>query len=613
MKRKNNLHIIAILIILSLFLAACGGGEEAGFSEEDELATAVANTVATMEVELENTNAQVPNTSGSLKPLVDNCEELRITLDASLGVPVTVETVLVEMSWSGELGSACQATGIGDGNTAANVMDLSRNLEGMMGINGWEKNMMLMPCLGHGGAGAAADQSCYINADKTCEMMITHTPVDIKLCEGIEGPIGMCLAALAPEQTKFTTLLTCAEGSQVVPAASINGTVQMLAPPTPAMILYALNLVSGEWFSTELAETPSGPTPFMLKVAPGSYQLFTSMGTGYAATDGWSLATLTVQSGEIVEGIVVAPPGYSDCGPMFGVPASPDDIYPAIAGATDDCIASSTLPKTEPERIQFAAGAISTQIQKTLHAGELHPYVLTAMEGQEMTIILHKNENAAAVLTIWDLDGTVLISGHAGASSWVGTLPSTQDYYIDVTSQDAGIFDYALDVILPPVTSATSTQVFPQTEPFEFGMMQALVAHGVPLILPPDFPVSDDLPAVVPYVFNAGQKLLEVSLDYGVECQGAGACHYGSFMVSSVDGGVPVGTQYFPLDINQARVVSLPIGISGYFVESLCGANCSDAQVFWVSGGYQYMLGLKGAAEADVVALASSAILNSVP
>ena len=105
-----------------------------------------------MEAKLES----APDVAGPLKPLVDNCEEFRVAMEATLGVPVAVEIVPVEMSWSGELGSACQATGIGDGNTAANVMDLSSNLEGMMRINGWEKNMTLMPCLGHGGAGAAA-------------------------------------------------------------------------------------------------------------------------------------------------------------------------------------------------------------------------------------------------------------------------------------------------------------------------------------------------------------------------------------------------------------------------------------------------------------------------
>ena len=98
-----------------------------------------------------------------------------------------------------------------------------------------------------------------------------------------------------------------------------------------------------------------------------------------------------------------------------------------------------------------------------------------------------------------------------------------------------------------------------------------------------------------------------------MDCLGAGACHYGSMMGSSVDGRFPVGTSLFPFDINQAQLVTLPIGIAGYFVESTCGANCSDAQVFWVFGGYQYMLGLKGGAEADVVALAHAAILNSIP
>lgn len=47
-------------------------------------------------------------------------------------------------------------------------------------------------------------------------------------------------------------------------------------------------------------------------------------------------------------------------------------------------------------------------------------------------------------------------------------------------------------------------------------------------------------------------------------------------------------------------MITLTYGIQGYFVPSVCGANCSDALVFWIYDGYQYMLGLKSGAQSDL-------------
>ena len=83
------------------------------------------------------------------------------------------------------------------------------------------------------------------------------------------------------------------------------------------------------------------------------------------------------------------------------------------------------------------------------------------------------------------------------------------------------------EVTLEPLPTDTNTvveQIRPVVEPFAFGMMQSLIFFGVPLILPSEFPVSSDLPAIVPYAINGGQIFFEMSLDYGIECRGAGAC-----------------------------------------------------------------------------------------
>jgi hypothetical protein len=348
---------------------------------------------------------------------------------------------------------------------------------------------MLMPCLGHGGAGPNADQSCYVSGTKTCEAMVTFTPIDMKLCEGIEGPIGVCMTELTPEQQIYEISLTCAQGKMAVP-----------------------------------------------------------------------------------------------------------------------------LPKTEPQRIEFAAGATSAQIQSTIHPNGLHPYVLTAMEGQQMTVTLHKNENALAVLSIWGQDGTVLISDHAGARFWSGLLPLSQDYYIDVISQDSGIFDYTLEVSIPPTQSTPNTQVFPKEEPFPFGYMQSIVGFNVPPMLPPEFPVEAGQPEIVPFPITTEMGKYLFSLEYGSDCMGAGACHYGVIGGMSTTAPIPVHFDtYYPFEAERAVQVELTHGITGYFIDYTCGANCSDATVWWIYEGYQYMLGLKAGQYDYLIAMANTAINNSIP
>jgi hypothetical protein len=143
--------------------------------------------------------------------------------------------------------------------------------------------------------------------------------------------------------------------------------------------------------------------------------------------------------------------------------------------------------------------------------------------------------------------------------------------------------------------------------------MQTLVDTGVPPVLPPAFPVEAGQPAIYPYIFTADIDEYELSLDYGPDCRGAGACHYGSMSGKKVDSSEPVGTRTFPFDMTQARPVALANGITGYFTESVCGANCNDATVYWIYDGCQYMVGLKAGPEAIVIDLANATIENSLP
>lgn len=240
------------------------------------------------------------------------------------------------------------------------------------------------------------------------------------------------------------------------------------------------------------------------------------------------------------------------------------------------------------------------------------------MGGQEMTVDLLNNSGNVltpdlASLVIWGADGTVLISSHADAVTWTGELPITQDYLIDVKSISSANVPYILEVIIPPQSGAAGGDVFPVIEPFAFGEMQTIVLSGVPPMLPPDFPVEEGMPEIFPYFYSSEEGIYETSLDYGADCLGAGACHYGSMMGKVAESDLPSGSRLFPLDIGAAEKVDLSKNVQGYFIPSECGANCSDTQIFWTYKGYEYMVGLKASSLEDVRALAKAAIMNSVP
>ena len=293
-------------------------------------------------------------------------------------------------------------------------------------------------------------------------------------------------------------------------------------------------------------------------------------------------------------------------------------VYTINLTCARDTSAAAEPLESELIRIEFAPGEILSRVHGEVAPGGFDHYVLTAMADQEMTVtLLDQSGDVIALdsvgLVIWGADGTVLISSHADALGWEGTLPFTQDYYIDVKSTGGLPTAYILEVIIPPASSTSAQRVFPQVEPFPFGEMQSIVLAGVPPMMPPGFPVEEGLPEVVAFMLTMEDGQYEVSLDFGVDCHGVGACHYGSMAGMKVDSDVPVGSSSFPFALEDAQVVALAHGITGYYVPAVCGANCDDARLWWIYEGYEYMLGLKAGRYEDVVALANAAIINSVP
>lgn len=132
----------------------------------------------------------------------------------------------------------------------------------------------------------------------------------------------------------------------------------------------------------------------------------------------------------------------------------------------------------------------------------------------------------------------------------------------------------------------------------------------VPLVIPSALPKNEGVDRFYCTVITLEPNEYEVIIGWATECGGGNACRIGSFYGKRSPGGRIMGTGNYPFERRRARRVRLMGGITGYFVDATCGANCSDSKVFWKQGGYEYMVGLKAGEMTNVVALANSAIRN---
>ena len=99
----------------------------------------------------------------------------------------------------------------------------------------------------------------------------------------------------------------------------------------------------------------------------------------------------------------------------------------------------------------------------------------------------------------------------------------------------------------------------------------------------------------------------EVVLGYGPDCNGGNACRIGSVYGRRVASNVKSNLRDHIAGGRRTRV-RLHKGIVGYFAEATCGANCSDSTVYWRSGGWENVVGIKVGKIKNVVRLANSAI-----
>lgn len=196
---------------------------------------------------------------------------------------------------------------------------------------------------------------------------------------------------------------------------------------------------------------------------------------------------------------------------------------------------------------------------------------------------------------------TVVLSGchFLGTTSSVsGTSPSPV-VTADATGQSP-----------KPTTPSTGGAIAQTPTPNQPRPTQPDIANPIFTEVVPELTAETNVPVVLPtYVPNDGQSpvyaVLEsatpsqysVILGYSEDCQGGTACRLGTVTAESATSTPLAGEK-----------VGLVNGVTGYFTEATCGANCSDATLSWEQNGNRYTVGIKAGEVETLVKMANSAI-----
>ncbi|HTA40724.1 MAG TPA: hypothetical protein VK760_16700 [Candidatus Acidoferrales bacterium] len=153
----------------------------------------------------------------------------------------------------------------------------------------------------------------------------------------------------------------------------------------------------------------------------------------------------------------------------------------------------------------------------------------------------------------------------------------------------------AFFVLLGASASPTAAELAAAKHAF-VPLLGSLSKSAVPVLLPGSLP-GPDLINAIPQLESADGKGYAIELGLAPDCGGATACHIGHISGMKSDGSALPGEK-----------VSLPIGVTGYYVLGPCGASCSDSTITFDRNGYRYEFAEKGASKGDLREFAATIV-----
>ena len=104
-----------------------------------------------------------------------------------------------------------------------------------------------------------------------------------------------------------------------------------------------------------------------------------------------------------------------------------------------------TLTTKVAQRINFASGATSATLDGSTPKGYVFTYAIACKASQVMSVSLDVPASQAS-LDIFGLATGSLLSSGSKVNTWTGSLPSTQDYIIEVIPGGGQVVNYSLTV-----------------------------------------------------------------------------------------------------------------------------------------------------------------------
>ena len=274
----------------------------------------------------------------------------------------------------------------------------------------------------------------------------------------------VALTQTAAAQSAPASVPTAAPTEAPAATGVISGTVGMVAPPSPHMTVYAVDPATRKW---AFADVPANDAvgSYSLKVPAGTYQVFAFTDNNAVAlysTDWKSFTPVKVDANQTVSNINVqsvstdgVPP---ECAQQVAVPASPDGKFKAVPGPAADCAAKINATQTAeaappsgaqaPIRVQFPAGSSTWSTPLDVQPNGTSAYVLYALKGQTMTVILTCTPPNSGSFYIRTAGGIILQP--RAFNSWTMALPASQYYVTGVDNPTGQAIHCTISVSIPP-------------------------------------------------------------------------------------------------------------------------------------------------------------------
>ncbi len=127
------------------------------------------------------------------------------------------------------------------------------------------------------------------------------------------------------------------------------------------------------------------------------------------------------------------------------LPSSQDYYFRVTGGASTQ---NFTLTVDIPARVQFSSGQTEATLSGQTVGGYNVAYVAYAFKGQQMDVTINTSQDVAG-LTIWGFtDGQPYARAQNGVTHFNMTLPSTQDYIIEVVPAGGNVVSYEVKVTI---------------------------------------------------------------------------------------------------------------------------------------------------------------------